>query len=87
MNPFRYIKLKVHPRRYIKLSDQPSLFNEGHQKAVTFDNAQFRHCADRCPRCNCIFTIQILMDDEPVALRCLFSKCDNFHLYKGEDHE
>jgi hypothetical protein len=49
-----------------------SMFSEGLPNSVNVDNAQIRWCRERCEKDNCIFTVQLLVDDIPVVLKCLF---------------
>jgi hypothetical protein len=49
-----------------------SMFSEGLPNSIHGDNAQIKWCRERCEKDNSIFTVQLLADDIPVALKCLF---------------
>ena len=50
--------------------DTPSMYSEGNKNSMD-ESSQIRWCVERCPRCHSIFTVQILKDDIPAALKCM----------------
>ena len=61
----------------------PSIYNEGHPHALTPENAQIRWCVQRCHKCNCLFTVQLLANDIPTAYKCM--SCDTLYMYNENE--
>jgi len=75
--------LRFHPRRFIHMSQVPSIFNQNLQNSLTSDNARIQWCIEECKKCSSLVTMKVLAQDKPCFLKCMV--CDEMYFYTEND--